>query len=109
MVDPREGVAATNEFFSLAAVHQWLSEFGPQPQWKPFEALPEPDVAPEIRAERVRMLKATAEIIRETVKVKCIGRPSTPKQEHNPDKLLEALNSDTHVRVSLPAAHRNSA
>jgi hypothetical protein len=92
MVDPRIGVAATNEFFSLAAVHDWLKKHGPQPAWKLLApALPEPEIAPELRAERVKMLKATANVIRNTVKAKCVGRPST--QGHYPDKLLDALGT----------------
>jgi tRNA A37 methylthiotransferase MiaB len=96
MADPSEGVAAANEFFSLAVVHKWLKEYGPQPAWKPLAALPDPEVPPEVRAERVRMLKATAEVIRETVNAKCVGRPSgtvKPKQQHSPSKLMEAMDN----------------
>jgi hypothetical protein len=96
MADPRTGVAATNEFFSLAAVHKWLKDYGPQPQWKPLLPAPEPErVPPEVREQRVAMLKNTARVIRDAVKAKCIGRPQTPKtkQTHNPQALNNALEN----------------
>lgn len=102
MADPRDGVAAQHEFFSLAAVHKWLKDNGPQPVWKPL--LPEPKWAwtPEEwerRAEQANRAKAAMQAIRDAIKPKTIGE-HRPRQEHHPEKLLEALNSETHSRRS---------
>jgi hypothetical protein len=102
MADPRTGVASKNEFFSLAAVHEWLKAHGPQPQWKPLLPAPAPEVVPpEVREQRVAMLKDTARVIRETVKAKTVGRPGktlTPKHTHNPKALLDGLENLKHLQ-----------
>lgn len=95
MVDPRVGVAAKEEFFSLAAVKKWLENHGPQERVGEQRLLPPAEVehvSIEERARRVDMLKDTAKKIREVVKAKVIGRPPM-KQTHNPANLIAALDS----------------
>lgn len=93
MYDPRVGVAAKSEFFSLAACNKWLDANLPERVWKPLPPLIEEKVAPEVREQRVNMLKAVAREIRDCVKAKTVGRPLTPTQTHSPSKLLEALEN----------------
>lgn len=91
MVHPEIGVAAGNEFFSIAACNQWLSEHLPKAEPRNFLPEPEPEyVSPEERERRVKMLKNTAQVIRETVKAKTVGRPDFSRtQRHNPEALLQ--------------------
>jgi hypothetical protein len=101
MTDPMMGLAATEEFFSIAVCKKWLDR---QPEMEPprtnYGVLrispPEPDliVSEEERVGRVKMLRDLAQVIRETAKAKCVGRPNAPqpfKQEHNPAMMMEAL------------------
>jgi len=98
MVDPSAGVAAKNERLTLAAVNKWLDAHAKR-QWKPLLPAPKPEhVDPELRAERVAMLKNTAQVIRDTVKAKCVGRPV---QVHEPSKLLAALENLEAMRLSI--------
>jgi hypothetical protein len=91
MVDPRSGVAASNEFFSLAAVKKWLDQNGPQPKFNPIPQQLIEHVEPEERARRVEMLKGVARQIRNVTKTKVVGRPAV--QSHNPNKLMAALEN----------------
>jgi hypothetical protein len=105
MADPRTGVAATHEFFSLAAVHKWLANFGPQPVWKPFK--PEPEWTPPTPEERAacvqRAREAKALITDTTERMRTEGkitgkRAPAPRQVDDPDLRersmvnLEAIN-----------------
>lgn len=64
MVDPRVGVAASNEFFSLAAVKKWLDNNRLQDRRSPQHKLLPPIDEPKIdeaervkRLDKIRMLK----------------------------------------------------
>lgn len=91
MVDPRVGVVSACEFLSLAGVKKWLDENQPRPVFKKFLPEPEPEiVSPEERERRVKMLKDAAQVIRDTVKAKTVGRPRFEKtQRHDPEALLK--------------------
>jgi hypothetical protein len=94
MADPRTGVASQEEFFSLAAVKKWLNAHAPDRPWKPLPALVEPQEPPEVREQRYNMLKAVAREIRDCVKAKTVGRPSSrPSQVDDWGKRIEALEN----------------
>lgn len=80
MVDPEFGLAAQEEFFSLAACNKWISDQTPKataPEHRKFLPEPEPEkVSPEERARRVEMLKKTARQIRQVTAAACVGRPT---------------------------------
>lgn len=80
MVDPEYGLAAQEEFFSIAACNKWLSDQVPEqrvvPEHRLFLPEPEPEnVSPEERSHKVKMLKGVADQIRQVAKTNCVGRP----------------------------------
>jgi len=114
MVDPNVGLASVTPIFSLSAAREWLDRNGPKPEppaFKPERFPPKEEyVSPEERERRVTMLKRTAQVIRETVRAKTVGRPKIAiLQTHDPRALIEASQSDLHAKPVMPQPHRQSA
>ena len=112
MVDPRVGVATSNEFFSLAACKKWLNS---QPELEPrnlaehrlLPQLPEPEVSAEEKERRIAMSLKAAEELKKVARTNFVGRPNEDPSErekrieawfrstqrHNPEELLKALGN----------------
>jgi len=111
MVDPRVGVAAANEFFSIAACKKWLDTNLPRVNAAEHKLLPPVEVekvSPEERERRVQMLKDTAQRIRETVRTNCVGRPAQLEWIKPADQQSEAQKRET-ARFSRTQAKDRSA
>lgn len=100
-MDSEAGLAARTPFFSLSTAREWLDEQAPKvtvtrPERFPAKGEAISEAERELRAKR---LKDTARIIRETVKAKTVGRPSTVSwQSQDRSELVAALDSDLHER-----------
>jgi hypothetical protein len=115
MADPRGGVSASNEFYSLAAVNKWLAEFGPQPQWKPFA--PEPEWTPPSQDQRdesyFRWQQARA-VMADTVEAMRVNgkiagkRAPVPSQIDDPAKRNAAMENLTAMNQSGPLSKEKS-
>jgi hypothetical protein len=91
MADPRLGLPGKAAFFSLAGARAWIEDNTPEGPWKPLTALPEPEPTPEEREARYNRLKQVAQVLRDTVKAKVVGRPMRPVQINDHDKRMAAL------------------
>ncbi len=102
LISAESGLAVQGAFFSLSALAEyvdWCGSFRSPPSDIPrLPHIEEDPVSPEEREARYLRLKEVAQVIRETVKAKCVGRPSDwrSKPVNNPEALLEAINSSLH-------------
>lgn len=95
MADPRTGVAAKNEFFSLAAIHKWVADFGPQPKFNPFKQ-PEPE--PQMSVEDIERCdemwrRVKSEIKRAAAATQRASKPLDWKHGGTDEQRLEALDN----------------
>ncbi len=103
LISAEGGLAQYDKFFSLSALAEYVdnqSSFRAPPGDVPLlPHIEEEPISQEEREARYHRLKAVAEVIRETAKAKCVGRPANwhATSVSNPEALFNAINSSLHA------------
>ncbi len=103
LINAEGGLAQYDKFFSLSALAEYVDNHGsfraPLGDFPLLPHIEEEQISPEEREARYHRLKEVAEIIRETARAKCVGRPRKwhNTSVNNPEALFKTINSSLHA------------